>query len=98
MSIPAEELVGPLTIEQHRYAGLPGDAVHAPLRVDARRANRLLVVANQAGKVAEQISRRRFDHVVAGDPRGARDLVGVDPLVAFEVRETGRERVPAVLN
>ena len=46
--VPGQELVGALPVQQHLDAVLRGQAHHIPLREDARRAERLILLPHQS--------------------------------------------------
>ena len=69
--IACEELVRALAVEQDGDARLAGRAHHAPLRIDAGRAERLALAPDDALEIFEQLVCRRQDLVMFGAERVA---------------------------
>ena len=78
--IAGQHLVAALTVEQDRNAGRPRHLHHPELGVDARRRERLVLVAHERGQVGEQLGRgrRRAEGL---DARGFHDRAHVRRLV-----------------
>ena len=63
LRVAADHLVAALAVERHRHALGAREAVDAPLRVDARAAERLLLVPQQPVEVGDELGARRDDVV-----------------------------------
>src|SRR4051812_39529820 len=95
--VTAKELVPTLPVEQHDHACLARGLHHTPLRVDAERADRLLVVHDKLLYVVQGLLCRRLDSVVLDYVGPLGNLLGVTPLVIGEARKPSSERVTSVV-
>src|SRR5436190_10239183 len=87
--IAQERLVGALSIQHDEETATAGFGEHIPLRVDARRAERSILMPCDFGEVAEQLA-VIGKHVIDIDPRPLGDNPDVASLViSFDVKTTG---------
>ena len=95
--VTTEELVGSLPVEENGDTGFASGLHDAPLRVDAGRAERLPLAADDLRDVLEQPVGRGQDLMVLSDAGRLGHRLRVTPLVSLEPREASRERVAPVI-
>jgi len=92
--VTAERLVGALPVEHHEHAAIPREAAHAPLRVDAGGAERLILVPREPFELLQQTFCRGHHGVARGAGRRhhLRDEAAL--VIARDVRPGGERVLP----
>src|SRR5688572_14719338 len=95
LSVAAEDLVSPLSVEQYLDTGLLGRAHYPPLGVEAHPGERHVLVPRHVAEDVPEVGGRR-EHEVGSCADGIRHLKCVLPLVQLRIFVAGSEGVELV--